>query len=56
MNTKQIVEAIDWVTRDTSIMFDVTVTTPPDDLIRQRAQDNYNRGKPNSLDKEYYLY
>ena len=49
MNTKQIVEAIDWVTRDTSIMFDVTVTTPPDDLIRQRAQDNYNKGKPNSL-------
>mgnify|MGYP003317460333 CR=1 FL=1 len=43
MNTKQIVEAIDWVTRDTSIMFDVTVTTPPDDLIRQRAQDNYNK-------------
>ena len=55
MNTKQIVEAIDWVTRDTSIMFDVTVTTPPDDLIRQRAQDNYNKGKPNSLNKDFYL-
>ena len=36
-------------------MFDVTVTTPPDDLIRQRAQDNYNRGKPDSLDKDFYL-
>ena len=46
---------INWVTRDTPIMFDVTVTTPPKDLIRQRAQDNFNRGKPNSLDKDYYL-
>lgn len=55
MNTNQIVEAINWVTRDTPIMFDVTVTTPPDDLIRQRAQDNYNRGKPDSLDKDFYL-
>ena len=55
MNTEQIVEAINWVTRDTPIMFDVTVTTPPKDLIRQRAQDNFNRGKPNSLDKDYYL-
>ncbi len=55
MNTEQIVEAINWVTRDTPIMFDVTVTTPPKDIIRQRAQDNFNRGKPNSLDKDYYL-
>ena len=36
-------------------MYDLSVTTPPSELVTQRAQDHFNRGKPESLNQTYQL-
>jgi len=55
MNLSYVKTVIDSVIGETQLLYDLSVTTPPKDLIRQRSQDNFNRGKPESLGKEFYL-
>ena len=42
---------IDEVIKDVPFIYDLSVTTPPPELVTQRAQDHYNRGKPESLNQ-----
>ena len=46
---------IDEVIKDVPFIYDLSVTTPPPELVTQRAQDHYNRGKPESLNQSYQL-
>ena len=55
MKLEQIREVIDNVIGDIPFMYDLSVTTPPPELVTQRAQDHYNRGKPESLNQSYQL-
>jgi len=56
LTTDRIREAIDFVIKDTPLMYDVSVTTPPEELIRQRAQDHYNSNKAESHNAEYQIH
>tara|TARA_R100000234_G_C4999639_1_gene179703 strand:- start:1499 stop:2209 length:711 start_codon:yes stop_codon:yes gene_type:complete len=55
MKLEQIREVIDNVIGDIPFMYDLSVTTPPSELVTQRAQDHFNRGKPESLNQTYQL-
>ena len=55
IKTDDLLVAFDWVTKDVPMLYDLSVTTPPDNLVRQRAQDHYNIGKPDSLGQDYFL-
>ena len=46
---------IDEVIKDVPFIYDLSVTTPPSELVTQRAQDHFNRGKPESLNQTYQL-
>lgn len=47
--------AIDWITRDIPLLYDISITTPPIELVQQRAQDNFNIGKPECLNQKYMI-
>ena len=49
LNVDDIKVAIDFVTRDTPMMYDVSVTTPSNDLAQQRTQTHYNGDMPRSF-------
>ena len=55
MKLEQIREVINNVIGDIPFMYDLSVTTPPSELVTQRAQDHFNRGKPESLNQTYQL-
>ena len=55
MKLEQIREVINNVIGDIPFMYDLSVTTPPSELVTQRAQDHFNRGKPESLNQIYQL-
>ena len=55
MKLELIKYIIDEVIKDVPFIYDLSVTTPPPELVTQRAQDHYNRGKPESLNQSYQL-
>ena len=55
MRTSDLLVAFDIVTNDVPMVYDLTVTTPPADLIKQRAQDHYNTSKPESFNNQFKL-
>lgn len=55
MKLQLIKYIIDEVIKDVPFIYDLSVTTPPPELVTQRAQDHFNRGKPESLNQSYQL-
>ena len=55
MKLEYIRDVIDNVIGDIPFIYDLSVTTPPPELVTQRAQDHFNRGKPESLNQTYQL-
>ena len=55
MKTDDLLVAFDMVTKDVPMVYDLSVTTPPDNLITQRAQDHYNTSKPESFNNQFKL-
>ena len=55
MKLELIKYIIDEVIKDVPFIYDLSVTTPPPELVTQRAQDHYNRGKPEALNQSYQL-
>ena len=55
MKLSDIKVAIDHVIEDTPLLYDLSVTTPPADLIRQRAQDHYNTSMPDSHGRDFSI-
>lgn len=55
LTLKQISDLIDSVIDTKVFLYDLHVTTPPKDLIRQRHQDSVINGKESEINKEYKL-
>ena len=56
MNLNDIRVAIDHVIEDAPLLYDLSVTTPPPDLVRQRTQDHYNTSMPDSHCKDFSIH
>ena len=56
MNLNDIRVAIDHVIEDAPLLYDLSVTTPPPDLVRQRTQDHYNTSMPDSHGKDFSIH
>ena len=55
LKSSVIIKLIDDVIKDVPLIYDLSVTTSPPELVTQRALDHYNRGKPESLNQSYQL-
>lgn len=55
MKLSDIKDGIDLIIGDTPLLYDLSVTTPPPLLVTQRAQDNYNKGMPQSYGQSYRI-
>ena len=56
IRTDDLLDAFDSVTKDVPMLYDLSVTTPPDNLVKQRTQtDPFKYGSPDTLGQDFKL-
>ena len=56
IRTDDLLDAFDLVTKDVPMLYDLSVTTPPDNLVKQRTQtDPFKYGSPDTLGQDFKL-
>jgi len=56
IKTDDLLVAFDWVTKDVPMLYDLSVTTPPDNLAKQRTQtDPFKYGSPDTFGQDFKL-
>ena len=56
IKTDDLLIAFDWVTKDVPMLYDLSVTTPPDNLAKQRSQtDPFKYGNANTFGQDFKL-